>query len=110
MAGHGRAGTGPSRHRVAVWRELRRIGALLLGHGAWVVPDVPVFAEGVKRAIELANRGEGEILLLDAAGRAKTDDTRLEALFTEERADEWVEFLADCAGGRERLSPGPPST
>jgi len=34
----------PSRHRVAVWRELRRIGAVSLGQGAWLVPDVPVFA------------------------------------------------------------------
>ncbi|WP_251095520.1 Chromate resistance protein ChrB [Streptomyces sp. Caat 7-52] len=31
----------PSRHRVAVWRELRRIGALSLGQGVWAVPEVP---------------------------------------------------------------------
>ncbi|HJQ48449.1 MAG TPA: Chromate resistance protein ChrB [Amycolatopsis sp.] len=86
----------PSRHRVAVWRELRRIGALSLGQGAWVVPDVPVFADGVTRVIELALRGEGEVLVLDAAGRAGSDAARLEALFTAERADEWAEFLADC--------------
>ncbi|WP_240653613.1 Chromate resistance protein ChrB [Streptomyces sp. AcE210] len=34
----------PSRHRVAVWRELRKIGALSLGQGIWAVPEVPVFA------------------------------------------------------------------
>ncbi|MFD0489375.1 Chromate resistance protein ChrB [Saccharopolyspora erythraea] len=28
----------PSRHRVAVWRELRKAGALLLGHGTWAIP------------------------------------------------------------------------
>ncbi|WP_379617184.1 Chromate resistance protein ChrB [Pseudonocardia sp. GCM10023141] len=86
----------PSRHRVAVWRELRRVGALSLGQGAWVVPDVPVFAEGVARVIELAQRGEGEVLVLDAAGRAEQDAARLEALFTAERTEEWVEFVADC--------------
>ncbi|GAB2984163.1 hypothetical protein LWP59_17980 [Amycolatopsis acidiphila] len=36
----------PSRHRVAVWRELRRIGALSLGQGTWAVLNVLVFAEG----------------------------------------------------------------
>lgn len=87
----------PSRHRVAVWRELRRIGALLLGQGAWAVPDMPVFSDGVQRVIELAQRRGGEVLVLDAAGRADTDVARLEALFTGERADEWTEFLADCA-------------
>jgi hypothetical protein len=86
----------PSRHRVAVWRELRRIGALSLGQGAWVTPDVPVFADGVSRVVELAERGEGEVLVLDAAGRAESDTARLAELFTAERAEEWAEFLADC--------------
>ncbi|MCP2167620.1 hypothetical protein LX83_004493 [Goodfellowiella coeruleoviolacea] len=86
----------PSRHRVAVWRELRRVGALSLGQGAWVVPDAPVFADGVARVVELARRGGGEVLVLDAAGRAQPDAARLEALFTAERAEEWAEFLADC--------------
>jgi hypothetical protein len=87
----------PSRHRVAVWRELRRIGALSLGQGAWAVPDVPAFAEGVARSIELAARGEGEVVVLEAAGRAESDEARLEALFSAERQEEWGEFLADCA-------------
>lgn len=86
----------PSRHRVAVWRELRRIGALSLGQGTWAVPDVPGFADGVTRVIELARRGEGEVVVLDAAGRAARDGARLEALFTAERDEEWTEFLGDC--------------
>jgi hypothetical protein len=86
----------PSRHRVAVWRELRRIGAVSLGQGAWVVPDVPVFAGGVARVIELARRGDGEVIVLDAAGRGEQDAARLEELFTAERAAEWGEFLSDC--------------
>ncbi|MGW5714754.1 Chromate resistance protein ChrB [Amycolatopsis sp. NPDC003865] len=86
----------PSRHRVAVWRELRRAGALSLGQGVWAVPDAPVFADGVARVTELAGRGDGEVLVLDAAGRSEPDGARLEALFTAERAEEWAEFLADC--------------
>jgi len=31
----------PSRHRVAVWRELRRVGALSLGQGVWALPSAP---------------------------------------------------------------------
>jgi hypothetical protein len=86
----------PSRHRVAVWRELRRVGALSLGQGAWVVPDVPAFADGVARMSELAQRGEGEVVVLAGAGRAAEDQARLEALFTAERAEEWAEFVAGC--------------
>jgi len=86
----------PSRHRVAVWRELRRIGALPLGQGTWAVPDVPGFADGITRVIELAERGEGEVVVLEATGRGETDTARLMALFTAERQAEWGEFLADC--------------
>ena len=86
----------PSRHRVAVWREVRRTGAVLLGQGCWAVPDVPAFAEKISRAVELAERGEGEIIVLRASGRGETDAVRLAALFTEARQAEWAEFAADC--------------
>jgi sugar phosphate isomerase/epimerase len=87
----------PSRHRVAVWRELRRTGAVPLGQGTWVVPAAPVFTEGVQRAVELAERGDGEVVVLSAAGRSEADESRLAAMFTAEREQEWAEFLADCA-------------
>ncbi|MCV7423907.1 chromate resistance protein ChrB [Mycobacterium yunnanensis] len=87
----------PSRHRVAVWRELRRAGALSLGQGAWVIPEVPVFADGIARTLELAARGGGEVVVLTAAGRDESDAARLEALFTDERQDEWSEFLSECS-------------
>jgi hypothetical protein len=86
----------PSRHRVAVWRELRRIGAVPLGQGCWAVPDVPAFAAGIARVLELAERGEGEIVVLQATGRGEADTARLEGLFTGARQAEWAEFIADC--------------
>jgi len=86
----------PSRHRVAVWRELRKIGAVSLGQAAWAVPDVPVFAGGITRVGELAERGEGQLVVLQAAGRGEQDAAWLEAAFTALREEEWTEFLADC--------------
>lgn len=87
----------PSRHRVGVWRELRRVGAVPLGQGSWVVPDVPAAADAVARACELAARGDGEIVVLLAQGQAEFDAARLHSLFTDQRQEEWGEFLADCA-------------
>jgi hypothetical protein len=87
----------PSRHRVAVWRELRRAGAVLLGQGVWAVPDAPVFTDGIARTVDLAQRGDGEVTVLTAAGRSERDAARLEAMFTGERVEEWAEFVADCA-------------
>lgn len=86
----------PSRHRVAVWRELRRTGTVALGQGCWAVPDVAAFAGGIGRAAELAERGGGDVIVLRATGRDEADAARLEALFTEARQAEWAEFIADC--------------
>lgn len=86
----------PSRHRVAVWRELRRVGAVSLGQGSWAVPDVPAFTTGVERTRELAERGGGEVVVLSAIGREDRDAARMQALFTADRDAEWAEFLADC--------------
>ncbi|MFC5719427.1 Chromate resistance protein ChrB [Streptomyces gamaensis] len=86
----------PSRHRVAVWRELRKVGALSLGQGVWAAPEVPVFAAGIQRALELADRAQGETIVLRAAGREPDDAARFQEMFTAAREEDWAEFLADC--------------
>ncbi|MFE5512171.1 Chromate resistance protein ChrB [Streptomyces sp. NPDC056529] len=86
----------PSRHRVAVWRELRRIGALSLGQGIWAAPEVPVFTEGVQRALELTESAGGQAVALQASGRSETDAARFREMFTAARSADWTEFLADC--------------
>lgn len=94
----------PSRHRVAVWRELRKIGALSVGQGVWAVPDVPVFTDGVARAMELTDEAGGQFMTLVASGRGPQDADRLRALFTAARSADWAEFLADCGKFEEELA------
>jgi hypothetical protein len=94
----------PSRHRVAVWRELRRIGALPLGQGVWAVPDVPVFADGTARAITMTEQAGGQATALQAVGRGPADAARFEAMFTAARSADWVEFLADCGKFEQELA------
>jgi hypothetical protein len=86
----------PSRHRVAVWRELRRTGAVSIGQSAWLVPAAPVFADGIARAVALIEAAGGEATVLDASGRLPADAERLAEVYTAAREAEWVEFLAEC--------------
>lgn len=87
----------PSRHRVAIWRELRRAGALPLGAGTWALPSTPLAAETIKRVRELIDRApDGELLLLDASGRDPESEGRLAEQYTTAREAEWEEFLSDC--------------
>ncbi|MDV6278086.1 Chromate resistance protein ChrB [Rhodococcus erythropolis] len=86
----------PSRHRVAVWRELRKIGALSIGQGVWAVPNVPAFTAGIDKATALVERAGGDIIFLNATGASAADSARFEAMFTTAREDDWAEFLSDC--------------
>jgi hypothetical protein len=85
----------PSRHRVAVWRELRRLGALGLQQGTWAVPAGEPFATGLAQVIEAIKGAGGQPVVLAVADE-EASTVQLETLFTAQREAEWGEFLSDC--------------
>ena len=85
----------PSRHRVAVWRELRRLGAISLQQGTWAVPDGEGFAAGFAQVVEAIKAAGGQPVVLAVADE-ETSAAQLEALFTDQREAEWGEFVSDC--------------
>lgn len=89
--------TEPARYRMAVWRELRRSGAVPLGQATWAVPDLPAVRPLLDRLTDLVRPAAGSLLVLASTGYAPSDVARLEELYAEAREAEWVEFLADCA-------------
>ena len=86
----------PARHRMAVWRELRRSGAISLGQAVWAIPDLPAVRPLLERLAQLVEAAGGTLLLLAAKGLAESDVTRLEQLYSAAREEEWAEFDADC--------------
>ena len=86
---------GSSSQRVAAWRELRRVGALALQSGTWAVPVGDGFDHGLEKAVRVVERADGHALILDL-----DPDSRalagLEALFSDERDEEWAEFGSEC--------------
>lgn len=75
---------------------MRRFGAVPVGQGAWTAPDVPACRAGAEKARELARAGGGDLIILTTSAGAE-DAERLRELFDAARADDWAEFLADCA-------------
>jgi hypothetical protein len=84
-----------SKHRVGIWRELRRVGAVALQQATWAVPRGDGFDAGVARAIELVERGGGRPLLFEVAP-SDSSASVLEELYTAEREAAWKEFLSEC--------------
>jgi hypothetical protein len=85
----------PSRHRVAVWRELRRAGAVSLQQGLWAVPAGASFDDALERAARLVERGDGDSFVFEVTPNPAAV-ARLEQAFTAEREAEWVEFVSEC--------------
>ncbi|MDR3034996.1 MAG: chromate resistance protein ChrB [Kitasatospora sp.] len=85
----------PSRHRVAIWRELRRLGAVPLQQGTWAVPQGEGFDTGFAQVTAAIQAAGGHTVVL-AVGDQDAADARLEAQFTGQREAEWTEFVADC--------------
>ncbi len=85
-----------SRHRVAVWRELRRIGAISPQQAVWALPD----GAGSRRALEgvtqLVEGAGGEALLVRAEALYEGSEKRLEELYIAAREEEYIELLAEC--------------
>jgi hypothetical protein len=86
----------PARHRMALWRELRRSGAVMLGQGVWAVPDLPAVRPLVDRLAGIVEAAGGTWLVLSATGDRDVDEGRLDRLYAEARELEWAEFHADC--------------
>lgn len=85
-----------SRHRVAVWRELRRIGAVSPQQAVWVLPDRPPARRALERVQELVANAGGEVLLLRGEALDEPSAVRLEDLYVSAREDEYREFLVEC--------------
>jgi len=85
----------PSRHRVGIWRELRRLGAVPLQQGTWAVPQGEGFDAGFAQVTAAIQAAGGHPVVL-GVGDQDAEDAQLEAQFTGQREAEWTEFVADC--------------
>ena len=56
----------PSRHRVGVWRELRRIGALPIQQSIYILPDGKENLQALARVASIVEGVGGESYLLKA--------------------------------------------
>ncbi len=94
----------PTKHRVAVWRELRKGGAVPVSPGTWALPAGPAFEPVLDRAAELAANGGGTFAVIDAAPRDGAAERLIRDAFTAARVDEWAEFQADCGKFEDEIA------
>lgn len=87
---------GRSSARVAVWREVRRSGALHLQQSVVAFPDDEAFLRAVERLRALVSEVGGETLAVRADPLAAADGTRLLEAWNEARRAEYAELVSEC--------------
>jgi hypothetical protein len=85
-----------SRARVAVWREIRRSGALHLQQSVVAFPDTPPFREAVERFRSLVAEVGGETLVIQGQPLASGDGAQLAESWNAARNAEYAELAAVC--------------
>src|SRR3954447_24017929 len=86
-----------SRARVAVWRELRRSGALHVQQSVVAVPDDERFAGVVERLREVLTEVGGQVTALRTEAMHGGDDGRLLEAWNAAREAEYRELAGQCA-------------
>jgi vacuolar-type H+-ATPase subunit I/STV1 len=82
--------------RVAVWREVRRSGALQLQKSVVAFPDTDDFRTAVTRVRAAVADVGGSVLALRAEPLDREDDAGLVAAWNDARAEEYTELAAEC--------------
>jgi hypothetical protein len=82
--------------RVAVWREVRRSGALHVQRSVVAFPDDDAFRRAVERFRLLVAEAGGETLALLAEPMDKLDASKLTDAWNEARSAEYTELSAEC--------------
>ncbi|HEU5321084.1 MAG TPA: Chromate resistance protein ChrB, partial [Methylomirabilota bacterium] len=99
----------PSRHRVGVWRKLKRLGALSLRGAAWILPETPETTERLQWLAQEIRTLGGEATLLHVDRVGTMSDAEVAGLFHTARAADYEPVARACRevqAGLDRLRAG----
>src|SRR5947208_6976540 len=91
-----RVPTEPASKRVAVWRDLKRLGALYLQQCACIFPDITGVTGEVNQVAAKIPALGGETFLLDVPRLQPEDEARIIEAFRVQRANEYAEIIEEC--------------
>jgi hypothetical protein len=91
-----RVPTEPASKRVAVWRDLKRLGALYLQQCACIFPAIPGLSNEVDEIAAKIPALGGETFLLEVPKLQPEDETRIIEAFRAQRTSEYAEIIEEC--------------
>ncbi len=86
----------PASRRVAVWRELKRLGALYLQQCVCILPRIGTIADEIERVAAKIDGMDGDYTLFDVPRLRDGDDVKIVEAFRELRNKEYAEIIEEC--------------
>jgi hypothetical protein len=96
----------PSRHRVAVWRKLRDLGALYLQDGVAALPEDAVTREQLEWLQLRVREAGGEATLWEAKPGTMAEEAELVGAFRSSREEAYRAILAEAERIRRKAEMG----
>lgn len=85
----------PSRKRVYIWRQLKKMGALS-NEGVWLLPGTDEFVKGFSELVKSVEGMEGTANLYIISHFTEEQEQRTISKFRQEREKEYSEIIAEC--------------
>ncbi len=86
----------PSRKRVFIWRQLKKLGALSMEGAGWLIPNAEPFATKIKDIYKSVEELEGTANLYSVSDFSKAQEQRAITRFQQERDREYTEIIKEC--------------
>ncbi|MHC1719723.1 MAG: Chromate resistance protein ChrB [Clostridiaceae bacterium] len=86
----------PSRHRVAVWRGLKKLGAVNIQQSMWILPKNEQNYKSLMKISNDIETNSGESLIMESVFIDDNHEKRIESLFNKMRDEEYIEFIVEC--------------
>jgi hypothetical protein len=96
----------PSRHRVAVWRKLRDLGALYLQDGVAALPEDAVTREQLEWLQLRVREAGGEATLWEARPGTMAEEAELVGAFRSSREEAYRAIIAEAERLRRKAQMG----
>ena len=85
----------PSKARVYVWRQLRKLGAVST-QSIWAIPHATDRVEALKKLIEEIEKWKGTALLIAGTVLVKSQEESITQVFIDSRNEEYKEVIEKC--------------
>ena len=86
----------PTAGRVAVWRLLKKAGAVYLQDSVCVFPDLPRIRKELEPVLERIDEKNGSYHLLPLRALNPSEEQKIVELFREQASNHYLEIVEDC--------------